>query len=126
MSYPAPCTVSRTLESAWAVAIDPASSAVVLEEIMPDLDQVLVMNVNPGFGHQYFFESMLPKIKRVREMIERIELQCGLEVDGGVDARTASLAVEASADILVAGTAIFGQSDCIGAAIERLKAAARL
>ena len=98
----------KTLGKRVGVAINPATSAAVLEEIMPDLDQVLVMTVNPGFGHQHFLDGTLPKIKRVREMIERIKPACGLEVDGGIDARTAPLAVEAGADILVAGTAIFG------------------
>jgi ribulose-phosphate 3-epimerase len=116
----------KTLGKRVGVAINPATSAAVLEEIVPDLDQVLVMTVSPGFGHQHFLEGTLPKIKRVREMIECIKPQCGLEVDGGVDARTAPLAVEAGADILVAGTAIFGQSDSIGAAFGRLQASARL
>jgi ribulose-phosphate 3-epimerase len=70
------------------VAINPATPASVLEEILPDLDQVLVMTVNPGFGHQHFIHSTLPKIQRVRQMIERMKLSCEVEVDGGVDEET--------------------------------------
>src|SRR5262249_41215202 len=89
------------------VAINPATSATVLEEIMQDLDQILVMTVNPGFGHQHFLPATLPKIGRAREMIDRIKPGCVLEVDGGVDATTAPLAVAAGADVLVAGSGVF-------------------
>jgi len=67
------------------VAINPATPASVLEEILPDLDQVLVMTVNPGFGHQHFLQSTLPKLRRVAQMIERIKPECDLEVDGGIE-----------------------------------------
>ncbi len=101
--------LSRTINSVKAlgklvgVAINPATSATVLEEILPDLDQVLVMTVNPGFGHQPFLHGTLPKVRRVRQMIDQIRPGCGLEVDGGIDAETAPLAVAAGADVLVAG-----------------------
>jgi ribulose-phosphate 3-epimerase len=113
----------KALNKRVGVAINPATPAAVLEEIMPQLDQVLVMTVNPGFGHQHFLASMLPKIRRTREMIDRIKPDCGLEVDGGIDAETAPRAVEAGADVLVAGTAIFGEGD-ITAALKRLRTAA--
>ena len=113
----------KALNKRVGVAINPATPAAVLEEIMPQLDQVLVMTVNPGFGHQHFLASMLPKIRRTREMIDRIRPDCGLEVDGGIDAETAPRAVEAGADVLVAGTAIFGEGD-ITAALKRLRTAA--
>ncbi len=103
------------------VVINPASPAAVLEEILPDIDQVLVMTVNPGFGHQHFLKGTLPKIRRVRQMIDRIKPKCDLEVDGGIDATTASLAVEAGANVLVAGSAIFGASEGISAAMKRLR-----
>jgi ribulose-phosphate 3-epimerase len=90
------------------VAINPATPAAVLEEILPDLDLVLVMTVNPGFGHQHFIHSTLPKIQRVRQMIERLKLNCEVEVDGGVDEQTGPLAAEAGADVFVAGSSIFG------------------
>ena len=73
-------------ESASGVAINPATPAAVLEEILQDVDQVLVMTVNPGFGHQHFIHTTLPKIRRVRQMIEQIKPGCDLEVDGGIDA----------------------------------------
>jgi ribulose-phosphate 3-epimerase len=113
----------KTLGKRVGVAINPATPAAVLEEVMPELDQVLVMTVNPGFGHQQFLEATLPKIERTRAMIDRLNPGCGLEVDGGIDARTAPLAVAAGADVLVAGTAIFDSGESIAAAIRRLRAA---
>jgi ribulose-phosphate 3-epimerase len=112
----------KALKKRVGVAINPATPAAVLEEIMPELDQVLVMSVNPGFGHQHFLAGTLPKIRRTREMIDRIKPDCGLEVDGGIDVETAPRAVEAGADVLVAGTALFGEGD-ITAAFKRLRAA---
>jgi len=103
------------------VAINPATPAAVLEEILPDLDQVLVMTVNPGFGHQHFLKSTLPKIRRVSQMIEQTNPGCALEVDGGIDETTALLAVEAGANVLVAGTAIFGTNKKVADAIEGLR-----
>jgi ribulose-phosphate 3-epimerase len=105
------------------VAINPATPPTVLEEILQDLDQVLVMTVNPGFGHQHFLPATLPKIGRVREMIDRIKPECGLEVDGGIDATTAPLAVGAGADVLVAGSAIFNENESVTAAMQRLRSA---
>jgi ribulose-phosphate 3-epimerase len=124
--------LSRTVQRIKAfgkrvgVAINPATPVTVLEEIMQDLDQVLVMTVNPGFGHQHFLHATLPKITRARQMIDRIKPGCGLEVDGGVDATTAPLAVAAGADVLVAGSAIFNDSEGVAAAMQRLRAAAQL
>jgi ribulose-phosphate 3-epimerase len=113
----------KALNKRVGVAINPATPAAVLEEIMPELDQVLVMTVNPGFGHQHFLPQTLPKIRRTREMIDRIRPGCGLEVDGGIDVETAPQAVDAGADVLVAGTAIFGDGGSITAAFARLRAA---
>src|SRR5262252_4831217 len=106
------------------VAVNPATPATVLEEILPDLDQVLVMTVNPGFGHQHFLESTLPKLQRVAQRIERIKSDCDLEVDGGIDETTAPMAVAAGANVLVAGTAIFGADIGICAAMQQLRRAA--
>ena len=75
----------KALGKRAGVAINPATPASVLEEILPDLDQVLVMTVNPGFGHQHFLQSTLPKVRRVAQMIERIKPECDLEVDGGIE-----------------------------------------
>jgi ribulose-phosphate 3-epimerase len=124
--------LSRTVQRIKAlgkrigVAINPATPATVLEEIMQDLDQVLIMTVNPGFGHQHFLHATLPKIGRARQMIDRIKPECDLEVDGGVDVATAPLAVAAGANVLVAGSAIFNDSEGVTTAMERLRAAARL
>jgi ribulose-phosphate 3-epimerase len=113
----------KALGKKAGVAVNPATPVSVLEEIMPDIDQVLVMTVNPGFGHQHFLHTTLAKIKRAREMIEAIKPNCGLEVDGGVDATTAPLAVAAGADVLVAGSAIFNNNESVTAAMQRLRAA---
>ena len=116
----------KLLRKRVGVAINPATPAAVLEEIMQDLDQVLVMTVNPGFGHQHFLHGTLPKIGRAREMIEEIKPECSLEVDGGIDATTAPLAVAAGADVLVAGSAIFNDSESVANAMQRLRAAVQL
>jgi ribulose-phosphate 3-epimerase len=107
-----------------SVVINPATPAAVLEEILHDVDQVVVMTVNPGFGHQPFIHTTLPKIRRVRQMIDEIRSGCDLEVDGGIDATTAPLVVRAGANVLVAGSAIFGEGDGVIAAMQRLRAAA--
>jgi ribulose-phosphate 3-epimerase len=113
----------KSLGKRIGVVINPATPASVLEEILPDLDLVLVMTVNPGFGHQHFIPTTLPKIKRVRQMIEQRRLECELELDGGIDAATARLGIEAGADVLVAGTSVFGDPDGVEAAVQRLRAA---
>jgi ribulose-phosphate 3-epimerase len=105
------------------VVINPATPASVLEEILPDLDQVLVMTVNPGFGHQHFLSSTLPKIRRVAQMIEQTKCDCGLGVDGGIDEATAPMAVAAGANVLVAGTSVFGADKDVAAAMELLREA---
>jgi ribulose-phosphate 3-epimerase len=124
--------LSRTVQRIKAlgkrvgVAINPATPAEMLEEIMQDIDQVLVMTVNPGFGHQHFLHTTLPKIGRARAMIDRIKPECDLEVDGGVDVATAPLAVAAGANVLVAGSAIFNDGEGVTDAMKRLRAAAQI
>lgn len=103
------------------VVINPATPAVVLEEVLPIVDLVLIMTVNPGFGHQHFLHSTLPKIARVRRMIEQLRLNCELEVDGGVDEETAPLAAAAGADVFVAGSSIFADKTSVGSAMNRLR-----
>jgi len=112
----------KSLGKGVGLAINPATPASVLEEVLPELDRVLVMTVNPGFGHQAFIRSTLPKIQRVRQMIEKIGTDCELELDGGIDATTAALGVAAGADVLVAGTSVFGGRDGVAAAMKRLRA----
>jgi ribulose-phosphate 3-epimerase len=121
------CNLDRTvrrikeLGKRAGVAINPATPASVLEEILPEVDLVLVMTVNPGFGHQHFLHSTLAKIQRVRQMVERMKLSCEVEVDGGVDEETAPLAVAAGADVLVAGSSIFGDGAGVASAMSRLR-----
>jgi ribulose-phosphate 3-epimerase len=116
----------KALGKRVGVAINPATPAAVLEEILADLDQVLVMTVSPGFGHQHFLHATLPKIGRARQMIDRIKPGCDLEVDGGVDVTTAPLAVAAGANVLVAGSAIFNDNEGVADAMKRLRAAAQI
>ena len=116
----------KALGKKVGVAINPATPAAVLEEIIQDLDQVLVMTVSPGFGHQHFLHTTLPKIGRARRMIDRIKPGCDLEVDGGVDVATAPLAVAAGANVLVAGSAIFNDGEGVADAMKRLRAAAQI
>jgi ribulose-phosphate 3-epimerase len=103
------------------VVVNPATPAAMLEEILPDVDQVLVMTVNPGFGHQHFLPTTLPKIRRLRRMIDEVNPGCDLEVDGGINDTTAPLVVEAGANVLVAGSAIFADKDGVAAAMTRLR-----
>jgi ribulose-phosphate 3-epimerase len=111
----------KALGKRVGAVINPATPAVVLEEILTDLDLVLVMTVNPGFGHQHFLHSTLPKIDRVRRMIDQVKPGCELEVDGGIDATTAPLAVAAGATVLVAGSAIFAKDVGVGSGMTRLR-----
>lgn len=113
----------KALGKRVGVVINPATPATVLEEILQDVDQVLVMTVNPGFGHQSFIHTTLPKIRRVRQMIDEINRDCDLEVDGGIDVMTAPLAVDAGANVLVAGSAIFGNREGVIAAMNQLRVA---
>ncbi len=121
------CNLHRTVQRIKAlgkkagVVINPATPPVVLEEIITDIDLVLVMTVNPGFGHQKFISSMLSKIAKVRQMIDRLNPGCELELDGGIDARTAPLGVAAGANVLVAGSSVFGDPAGVAAAMERLR-----
>ena len=111
----------KSLGKRAGVAINPATPAAVLEEMLPDLDQVLVMTVNPGFGHQHFLASTLPKLRRVAQMIERVKPECQLEADGGIDEVTAPMAVAAGANVLVAGTSVFGGEKNVRAAMKSLR-----
>jgi ribulose-phosphate 3-epimerase len=116
----------KSLGKRVGVAINPATPAAVLDEILQDIDQVLVMTVNPGFGHQHFLHTTGPKIQRVRQMIEGTRPACDLEVDGGIDPATARVAVEAGANVLVAGTSVFGDSEGVTAGIKALRASLHL
>ena len=93
------------------VALNPATPLVMIEELMADIDMALIMTVNPGFGGQKFIPSMLEKIALLRRTVEENDFDLDIEVDGGVNAETAPLVREAGANILVAGSAVYGASD---------------
>lgn len=105
------------------VALNPATPPDTIEYVLPLLDLVLLMTVNPGFGGQSFIPEVLPKIRSVRENIERLGLQTEIQVDGGINKDTAASVVRAGADVLVAGSAIFGGGD-IASAVQQLRKAA--
>ena len=120
--------VHRTVQAIKArgckagISLNPATPAKMLDYLIEDIDLVLVMSVNPGFGGQSFIHSQLKKIEAVRRMIEKGGHDVMIEVDGGVNAETAKLCVEAGADVLVAGSATFkGGPDCYAANIAALK-----
>lgn len=97
----------KALGKKAGVSLNPATPAKMLDYMYEDLDLILVMSVNPGFGGQSFIESQLRKIEAIRKNIEKAGLDIRLQVDGGVDAATAPRVIEAGADVLVAGTATF-------------------
>jgi len=94
------------------VVLNPATPLVNVEAVLADVDLVLLMTVNPGFGGQKFIHSVLPKVKALRQMLDERGLQhVEIEIDGGVNAETAKLCMDAGATVLVAGNAVFGQAD---------------
>lgn len=94
-----------------SVAINPATPVCMLEPILCDLDMVLVMTVNPGFGGQRFIESSLRKLRRLRRMCDEQGVNPAIEVDGGITARNAAEVAAAGANVLVAGSSVFGAAD---------------
>ncbi|WP_088368109.1 ribulose-phosphate 3-epimerase [Sphingomonas dokdonensis] len=114
----------KSLGKRAGVVLNPATPAKMLDYILEMVDLVLVMSVNPGFGGQSFIDSQLRKIAAIRKMIDASGRDIDLEVDGGIDARTAKLAIEAGADALVAGTATFrGGPDAYADNIRALRGA---
>jgi len=103
------------------VSLNPATPLSAIDEILPLVDLVLVMTVNPGFGGQAFITSMVDKIARLRRILYDRKSKAELEVDGGITAVTAPLAAKAGADVLVAGSAIFNSRRGIGAAMKELR-----
>ncbi len=104
------------------VALNPSTPAGTLSEVLSLLQLVLIMTVNPGFGGQDFIPETLGKIRQVRDAIKERALVCEVEVDGGINAETAPLAVAAGADVLVAGSAVFGSKEGIAVSMRRLLA----
>jgi ribulose-phosphate 3-epimerase len=97
----------KALGKRAGVSLNPATPAKMLDYVLEEVDLVLVMSVNPGFGGQSFITSQLKKIEAIRKQIDKLGKPIDLEVDGGIDAETCRLAVDAGADVLVAGTATF-------------------
>ena len=113
-------SVIRSLGMKPGVALNPATPIGVLEEILPLVDLVLVMSVNPGYWGQPFIPESVEKISKLKKMIDTKKLPTRIEVDGGIDASVVDRVVQAGADILVASKAIFSSSD-VKKAVERLK-----
>lgn len=103
------------------VALNPSTSLYTIEDILEDLDMILIMTVNPGFGGQKFIQTLLPKIEKARELIESRGLNLDLEVDGGINLENTPKIVKAGGNILVAGNAVFGEGD-ISENIRKLRA----
>jgi len=106
------------------VALNPATPLALLEDILPDIDLALLMTVNPGFGGQKFIQNMVPKIKRLRRQIEEADLDVDIQVDGGIKPHNIKRVVEAGANVIVAGSAVFGANNP-GQAVEELKESAK-
>ena len=101
----------RALGKKASVSLNPHTSIDGLRTILPDLSMVLLMTVNPGFGGQRFIDTVVPKIRELRDEIDRRHLDVDIEVDGGIDPETARVVVDAGANVLVAGSAVFGRPD---------------
>lgn len=114
----------RQLGARPGVTLNPATSLETIAEILPFVDQVLIMSVNPGFGGQSYIPTMTAKIARLREMIRKLGREIDIEVDGGIDETTAAEVGAAGANVLVAGTAIFRHAAGIAAAISTLRQSA--
>lgn len=114
----------RDLGARPGVVLNPHTPAAAVSEVLDLVDEVLVMTVNPGFGGQRYLESMEPKISQISQMISQSGRPMDLEVDGGIDAKTAPRATAAGANVLVAGSAIFAHPDGPPQAIPYLRAAA--
>lgn len=116
-------TAIREAGAKSGVAINPATSLMTLEEALPFADYILLMSVNPGFGGQKFINTSLDKLRRLRAMIQERGLDTRIEVDGGVDASNIAKVVEAGAEIIVAGSAVYGKGKPVEAVRELLDAA---
>jgi len=116
-------TTIKKLGKKAGVSLNPATPLHSLDEVLPMVDLVLVMTVNPGFGGQAFIESSVDKIARLKQMIHTRRLKAELEVDGGIMTRTAPMVVKAGADVLVVGSAIFNSKRGISAAMKQIREA---
>jgi len=114
---------AKQLKTKIGVAINPATPTCALDAILSEIDLVLVMTVNPGYGNQHFLSFTLDKIKKVRQMITDKKLNCEIEVDGGIIPETATQAAQVGATVFVAGTSVFKSPLDIPAAMEALRSA---
>ena len=122
----APIRLARELRAAGAragLALKPATPVEPYADLLPELDMILVMTVEPGFGGQSFLDTCLPKVRRAREMVRRSGLDVWVQVDGGISAETVERAAEAGADVFVAGSAVYTTEDA-AAEIQRLRSLA--
>lgn len=103
--------IAKSLDKKTGVTLKPRTPAEAVKPYIGMVDLVLIMTVEPGFGGQSFMHDQLPKIAAVRKMLDEAKLPCELEVDGGIDMNTAALAKAAGANVLVAGSSVFGKSD---------------
>lgn len=110
----------HTLGKKAGVSLNPSTPLSSIEELINDVDLILIMTVNPGYGGQKFIPSMIGKIKRLRKIIDEKKSHAEIEIDGGIKPDTARLVIDAGADVLVAGSYIYGAAD-ISAAIESLR-----
>ena len=113
----APVRLARQLRAAGAragMALKPATPVEPYADLLPELDLLLVMTVEPGFGGQEFLEVCLPKVRRARELVRERNLQVVVQVDGGIDEDTIARCAEAGADVFVAGSAVYGSDDPAG------------
>jgi ribulose-phosphate 3-epimerase len=111
----------RELGVRAGVTLNPSTHLSAIDEVLPLADLVLVMSVNPGFGGQKFIESSVDKVARLRRRLDELGLLAELEVDGGVTAENAPRVVEAGADVLVAGAAVFNEKESVSQAIGRIR-----
>ncbi len=113
----------QALGKAVGVGLNPGTPLNTIEDVVEELDLLLLMTVNPGFGGQAFITSVLSKLQRARSLLRERAPSCELEVDGGVDAATGPLAIAAGADVLVAGTCVFAHPGGPGAGVRALREA---
>jgi ribulose-phosphate 3-epimerase len=114
----------KSLGAKAGVALNPATSFSTVEYVLEDIDLLLIMTVNPGFGGQKFIESMLPKIEQARRMVEKSGRDIDVAVDGGIDLDTCRRVVEAGASLLIAGNSVYGNSAGPAEAVRALQACA--
>lgn len=106
-----------------AVALNPSTPVFLLDDVLSLLDMVLIMTVNPGFGGQDFIEETLPKLSRLRNTLKERNLTCDIEVDGGIHEATVPKVVQAGANLLVAGSAVYNDKESVQQAMDRLRRA---